>query len=80
MTISSDQVLRKMGELVEKARQAPTEEKKQGYILAIQSLCEVLVEDRKECQPVKAVASTNELSISKPIEIPEANGSSLFDF
>jgi hypothetical protein len=66
LDISSRQMLDKIEELVLKAKQANSEDKVQGYVIAIKSLCEVMV----------MPATPN----VEPVKMDEANGESLFDF
>jgi hypothetical protein len=83
--ISSKRMLDKMEELVLKAKQANSEDKLQGYVIAIKSLCEVMVDEKAGnisipkpitlSQPVMSATSNVE-----PVKMEEANGESLFDF
>ncbi|WP_335508130.1 DUF5327 family protein, partial [Bacillus sp. JJ722] len=50
MEISSDKVLNKMEELIQRAKTASTFEKKQSYILAIKALCEIMSEEEGNMQ------------------------------
>lgn len=90
MEVSSKQLLNKIEELVGKAKQANTEEKLKGYVLAIQAMCEVMVNDEpstsslhitKSEKPVPTTVQTvSNVAVSKPIQIDNANGNSIFDF
>lgn len=85
MDISSKQMLDKMEELVSKAKQANSDAKVQGYVIAIQALCEVMADEKivnkVSPQPVmltQPVSST--IPNAEPVKMDEANGESLFDF
>ncbi|MFJ7744955.1 YwdI family protein [Peribacillus sp. NPDC097295] len=85
MDISSKHMLDKMEELVSKAKQSNSEAKVQGYVIAIQALCEVMVdekiEDNRTSKPItftQPVIST--VTNAEPVKMEEANGDSLFDF
>lgn len=89
MEISSDKVLNKMEELIQKAKSASTFEKKQSYILAIKALCEIMSEEDTNTQvrkqpviqePKYMSAPTAEVTNQKPLPMDDANGSSLLDF
>ena len=89
MEVSSKQLVSKIEELVGKAKQTNTEEKLKGYILAIQALCEVMTNDEpstpslsvnNSVKPVSTVQTLSNVTISKPVPIDNANGSSIFDF
>lgn len=87
LDISSRQMLNKIEELVLKAKQVNSEDKVQGYVIAIKSLCEVMVDEKAGnigipnpnpitlTQPVMSATSHVE-----PVKMDEANGESLFDF
>lgn len=92
MEISSSKVLNKMEELIKQAKTASTYEKKQSYVLAIKSLCELMTEEETPNQ-MKSQPKLNEASYvqvaptqsvevmnQKPISMDEANGTSLLDF
>ncbi|MBX9953934.1 YwdI family protein [Peribacillus simplex] len=78
-------MLDKIEELVLKAKQANSEDKVQGYVMAIKSLCEVMVDEKAAnisiqkpitlTQPVMPATPNVE-----PVKMDEANGESLFDF
>jgi Family of unknown function (DUF5327) len=93
MEISSKQLVSKMEELVGKAKHTNSEEKFKGYILAIQALCEVMVNEETSTptpiaslkvshavKQIPTVQSGPTISISEPVKMDDANGSSLFDF
>lgn len=89
MDISSDKVLNKMEELIQKAKAASTSEQKQSYIVAIKTLCEIMSENdvhtQVRKQPVRqepqyVSVPTAEVSNQKPVLMDDANGSSLLDF
>ena len=89
LQISSKQVLGKMEELVEKAKQTNSEEALKGYIMAIQALCEVMVNEQQPIplpqmsQPVKQVTTmqhTAAVPVAERVKVDGANGSSLLDF
>lgn len=85
MEVSSKQILSKIEELVGKAKQANSEDKLKGYILAIQALCEVMTIDEPSTpslsvKPVSTVQTLSDATISKTVSIDNANGSSIFDF
>lgn len=92
MEISSKQLLNKMEELVGKAKQANSEEMLKGYILAIQALCDVMVNEKpsnpimnspKISDTVKHVGNVQmrtTVPITEPVKMNDANGGSIFDF
>ncbi|PLS18391.1 hypothetical protein CVD28_06895 [Bacillus sp. M6-12] len=45
MEIASNSVLLKMEELVKKARSAESKEKLNGYIIAVQALCDIILDE-----------------------------------
>ena len=89
MEVSSKQLLNKMEELVGKAKQANTEEKLKGYILAIQAMCEVMINDEPSTPslsitnnekpvPTTTVQTLSNVTVSKPVQIDQRKWS--FDF
>lgn len=85
MDISSKQMLDKMEELVSKAKQSNSEAKVQGYVIAIQALCEVMVDEKLEENRTPRPITFTQPIIStipdaEPVKMDEANGDSLFDF
>ncbi|RFU70880.1 hypothetical protein D0469_04410 [Peribacillus saganii] len=96
MEIRSNTVLIKMEELVQKARAAENKEKLNGYIIAVQALCDILLDKQEELSdlyeqklvlaapsPViqkEIVNPVSSLPQGKPAKINEANGESIFDF
>lgn len=89
MEVSSKQLLSKIEELVGKAKQANTEDKCKGYILAIQALCEVMLNEEPSIpsqnlshsvKPLTTVQTISNVASAKPVPIENANGSSIFDF
>ncbi|WP_207198790.1 YwdI family protein [Peribacillus sp. TH14] len=83
--ISSKRMLDKMEELVLKAKQANSEDKLQGYVIAIQSLCEVMVDEKAGNISIPKPITLTQPVISsvsnvEPVKMDEANGASLFDF
>ncbi|MFB5283485.1 YwdI family protein [Peribacillus sp. Hz7] len=92
MQISSKQVLEKMEELVARAKQADSEDALKGYIMAVQALCEVMVNEQPPTsslhisQPVKQMTTmqpmqhTTTVPITERVKTEGANGSSLLDF
>ncbi|WP_110928278.1 YwdI family protein [Bacillus massiliglaciei] len=82
MDIPSKLLLSKMEELISKAREAETNDSFKGYILAIQSLCEVMTDDKTA--PVFQAGLKPQAFPSphqpEPVKMDEANGPSLFDF
>ncbi|WP_050613387.1 YwdI family protein [Bacillus testis] len=93
MEVSTQKVLKKMEDLLLKAKSAPSFEKQQAYVLAIKALCELIAEDEQlaerptvplrqpdiDRQPIRQMPTT-ETVISKPMSLEDANGSSLLDF
>ena len=57
MNISSETILIKMEKLVAQAKQAETEEKLKGCIMAIQTLCDLLSPASQEVAPVQSAAA-----------------------
>ena len=87
MDISSRRMLDKMEELVLKAKRADSENQMQGYIMAVQALCEVMANEKVTVSPhvqmqAAPLARTEAPSLPKaePMKMEEANGDSLFDF
>lgn len=85
MDISSKHMLDKMEELVSKAKQSNSEAKVQGYVIAIQALCEVMVDEKIEDNRIPKPITFTQPVIStvpnaEPVKMEEANGDSLFDF
>jgi len=86
MSIPSSKVLDKMGELVARAKASETEEQRQGYVIAIKTLCELLVQedDMKEeifsQKELKSSAVLSESDLQRKLSIDDANGTSLLDF
>ncbi|WP_035324248.1 YwdI family protein [Peribacillus kribbensis] len=88
MQIASEVILAKMEDLLRKARNSP-EDGAEKYIIAIHSLCELMLEKGAEV-PAPAVRSfrTPEVKTAVQPSIPQAepkriegaNGSSLLDF
>ena len=91
MEITSEKVLDKMDELIQKAKMAPAE-KRNGYLIAVQSLIELVLNDhaKVEVQTVKKTVSysspiqqtnpTVSLPQEEPVKMEDANGDSLLDF
>lgn len=89
MEISSEKVLNKMEQLVQKAKTAPTYEQQQNYITAIKTLCELFSEE-EQLRPISQQQMSQQPSFTqpqstedvsqKPMAISDANGSSLLDF
>lgn len=78
-----------MEELVGKAKHTNSEEKLRGYILAIQALCEVMVNEEPSTPSLKisdsvkhvnTVQTMSTVPITQPVKMDDANGSSIFDF
>jgi hypothetical protein len=85
LDISSRQMLDKIEELVLKAKQANSEDKVQGYVMAIKSLCEVMVDEKAANTSIqKPITLTQPVMPAtpnvEPVKMDEANGESLFDF
>lgn len=91
MEISAKQLLNKMEELVGKAKQANSEEMLKGYILAIQALCDVMVNEKPSnlihspligdtVKHVGNVQTRTTVPITEPVKMDDANGGSIFDF
>ena len=83
--ISSRQILNKMEELVSKAKRANSENQMQGYIMAIQALCEIMGNEKTGEVPHVQAAPLPRTEVSsmpkaEPMRMDEANGDSLFDF
>ncbi|MDQ0218561.1 hypothetical protein ELQ35_04170 [Peribacillus cavernae] len=66
MDISSKNVIDKMGELVNKAKHTESPEKLSGYVTAIQTLCDLLLEE-------KAGAEIYPAGVCSAIQQPSAN-------
>ena len=79
-----------MDELIQKAKMAPSE-KRNGYLIAVQSLIELVVNDYTEIEkqtleqavsytPIPKQNPTVSFPEEKPVKMEDANGDSLFDF
>ena len=79
-----------MDELIQKAKMAPPE-KRNGYLIAVQSLIELVVSDHTEVErktvkqavsynPIQKQNPTVSFPEEKPVKMEDANGDSLFDF
>lgn len=92
MEITSEAVLSKAEELIQRAKQTKGEEQK-GYIIAAKSLMELLLstETKKVAAPVQVShlpivqqpitqQGTVTLPNEQPVRLDDANGDSLFDF
>ena len=90
MEITSNKVLEKMDELIQKAKMAPAE-KRNRYLIAVQSLIDLVINDHndvdkpavKQVVPYQSIQQQNptvSLPQEKPVKIEDANGDSLFDF
>jgi hypothetical protein len=78
-------MLDKIEELVLKAKQVNSEDKVQGYVIAIKALCEVMVDEKAGNISIpKPITMTQSVmpatSNVEPVKMDEANGESLFDF
>lgn len=81
MDIPSKKVFDKMEELVYKAKSADSEEKRTGFVMAIQALCDVLVEQdekpvihkRPVAEPVREIQEISTQTLTAPIQsFPQA--------
>jgi hypothetical protein len=63
MNISSKKILNKMAELVDKAKHTDSGEKLNGYVTAIQALCDVLLEEKEGAE---TNAAADYASIQQP--------------
>ncbi len=85
LDISSRKMLDKIEELASKAKQANSEDKVQGYVIAIKALCEVMVDEKAGSvgisKPTPLSQSVMPVTPNvEPVKMDEANGESLFDF
>ena len=86
LNIPSSKVLDKMGELVVKAKISEAEEQRKGYVIAIKTLCELLVQEedmKEEVFSQKEMVSSTVISdsdLQRKLSIDDANGTSLLDF
>ncbi|MBD3107045.1 DUF5327 family protein [Bacillus sp. AGMB 02131] len=86
MNIPSSKVLEKMGELVAKAQATETEEQRNGYVIAIKTLCDLLIQDddmKEETFSQKELTSStvfSESDLQRKLSVDDANGTSLLDF
>ncbi|WP_285767971.1 YwdI family protein [Peribacillus sp. SI8-4] len=85
MDIYSRKMLDKIEELASKAKQAGSEEKVQGYVIAIKALCEVMVDEKTGSTGISKPITVSQPIMSatpnvEPVKMDEANGESLFDF
>ena len=67
MEITSEKVLDKMDELIQKAKMAPAE-KRNGYLIAVQSLIDLVITDhtKAEVQTVKKIVPDNPIQQTNP--------------
>ncbi len=90
MEITSEKVLDKMDELIQKAKMAPAE-KRNGYLIAVQSLIELVISDHAKVEgqtvknavqynPIQQTNPTVSLPQEEPVKMEDANGDSLLDF
>lgn len=91
MEITSEKILDKMGELIQKAKIAPTEQRN-GYLIAVQSLIDLVITDHTEVgrqaavnqaisyTPLQQTNPTVSLPQEKAVKMEDANGDSLLDF
>lgn len=85
-TIPSSKVLEKISELAVKAKEAQSEEKRLGYVVAIKTLCELLEQEaadvNEQYTPESSVAfvSSTGSALQQKVPIDDANGTSLLDF
>lgn len=91
MEITSEKILDKMGELIQKAKNAPTEQRN-GYLIAVQSLIDLVMNDHTEVgrqaavnqpvsyTPIQQKNPTVTLPQEKTVKMEDANGDSLLDF
>lgn len=81
MEIPAKEVVAKMEELLVKAKQATSDDMLTGYILAIQALCEVIVNEQAATPSASLTGSyTVKPSRIEPVKIEQENGGSIFDF
>ncbi|KWW20970.1 hypothetical protein AS888_15200 [Peribacillus simplex] len=84
LDISSRKMLDKIEELASKAKQANSEDKVQGYVIAIKALCEVMVDEKVGSGISKPITLSQPIMTAtpnvEPVKMDEANGESLFDF
>ena len=86
LNIPSSKVLDKMGELVSKAKVTETEEQRKGYVIAIKTLCELLIQEdniKEEIVLQREMTSSTVYSdsdLQRKLSIDDANGTSLLDF
>jgi hypothetical protein len=70
MDISSKRVIDKMEELVNKAQHSDSREKLNGYVTAIQALCDLLLEEKEGAKtyPAEGYSSVQQSSVfSQPV-------------
>lgn len=90
MEITSEKVLDKMDELIQKAKMAPAE-KRNGYLIAVQSLIDLVIIDHTKAEgqtvkkivpynPIQQTNPTVSLPQEEPVKMEDANGDSLLDF
>ncbi|WP_163099625.1 YwdI family protein [Peribacillus alkalitolerans] len=93
MDVSYKQVLHKIEELLERAKSAQTIDESKGYVVAIQSMCELLTNQTSEVPSSKSSVNFNVPAVMSPsissrpsgiqektVRMEDANGDSLFDF
>ncbi|WP_108668805.1 YwdI family protein [Peribacillus acanthi] len=93
MDVSYKQVLHKIEELLGRAKSAQSVDESKGYVVAIQSMCELLTNQTSEVPTAKTTVnftaptvinpsfSTKSVGLQeKAVKMEDANGDSLFDF
>jgi Family of unknown function (DUF5327) len=93
MDVSYKQVLHKIEELLGRAKTAQSIDESKGYVVAIQSMCELLTNQRTEVPSSKSTVNFTAPAVmnpsissrpagiqEKPVQMEDANGDSLFDF
>ena len=87
MDVRKEKVFTKIEELAKQAKMAVSPNKQQSCITAIKVLCELLEDEQDQLPVIPEYAAGNHVldvkqlsTTEKPIQLDDANGSSLLDF
>ena len=87
MDVRKEKVFTKIEELAKQAKMAVSPNKQQSCITAIKVLCELLEDEQDQLPVIPEYAAGNQVldvkqlsTTEKPIQLDDANGSSLLDF
>ena len=87
MDVRKEKVFTKIEELAKQAKMAVSPNKQQSCITAIKVLCELLEDEQDQLPVIPEYAAGNQVldvkqlsTTEKPIQLDDANGTSLLDF